>query len=52
LSGYFSGGWLSFLEFTGEQPHADEEVVTGLPDAKLHPWEKALRDAAYRAIAR
>lgn len=36
LSGYFSGGWLSFLEFIGEQPHPDEEVVTGLPDAKLH----------------
>ena len=36
LSGYFFGEWLSFLDFLGEEPNPDEEVVTGLPDAKLH----------------
>lgn len=32
---YFGGDWLAFLEYLGEQPHPDEEIVTALPEPRL-----------------
>jgi hypothetical protein len=31
LVGYFSGDWLAFLDYIGEEPHRREEVFTALP---------------------
>lgn len=36
LSGYFAGDWLAFLEYIGEEPHPDEQIVTALPKTRLH----------------
>lgn len=35
LSAHFAGDWLAFLDFLGEQPHADEEVTRALPQTRL-----------------
>jgi hypothetical protein len=36
LMGYFGGDWLAFLNYIGEQPHPEEQIVTGLPQPRLH----------------
>ena len=36
LVGYFGGDWLAFLEYLGEQPHPEEEIMTALPQTRLH----------------
>ncbi len=36
LSGYFAGDWLAFLEYIGEEPHPEEQIVTVLPKTRLH----------------
>jgi hypothetical protein len=35
LSGFFEGDWLALLDYLGEQPHADEQIVTALPKTPL-----------------
>lgn len=35
LVGYFGGDWLAFLDYLGETPHPDEQVVTALPETRL-----------------
>jgi hypothetical protein len=35
LTGFFGGDWLSLLNYLGEQPHPDEEIVTAIPETKL-----------------
>lgn len=35
LASYFGGGWLAFLNYLGEQPHQDEQIVTALPQTQL-----------------
>jgi hypothetical protein len=35
LTGFFGGDWLAFLDYIGEQPHPDEEIITALPEARL-----------------
>jgi hypothetical protein len=34
--GYFGGDWLAVLDYLGEQPHPEEEIVTALPQTRLH----------------
>jgi hypothetical protein len=34
LCAYWGGDWLSFLDYLGEQPHPEEQVVTALPKVK------------------
>lgn len=34
LCGYWGGDWLSFLNYLGEEPHPEEQVVTALPKVK------------------
>lgn len=34
LSAYWGGDWLSFLNYLGEEPHPEEQVVTALPKVK------------------
>ncbi|HVB20554.1 MAG TPA: hypothetical protein VNG51_01230 [Ktedonobacteraceae bacterium] len=36
LAGYFGGDWLAFLDYIGEEPHADEQIVTALPETRIH----------------
>lgn len=36
LSAYFGGDWLAFLDYIGEEPHPDEQIVTALPKTRLH----------------
>ncbi|HEU5384160.1 MAG TPA: hypothetical protein VFV38_52875, partial [Ktedonobacteraceae bacterium] len=36
LVAFFGGDWLAFLDYLGEQPHPDEEVVTVLPETRLY----------------
>ena len=36
LSAFFGGDWLAFLDYLGEEPHAEEHVVTQLPKARLY----------------
>ena len=33
---YFGRDWLAFLEYIGEEPHPDEQIVTALPKTRLH----------------
>jgi hypothetical protein len=35
LSGFFQGDWLALLDYLGEQPHPDEQIVTALPKTPL-----------------
>jgi len=36
LSAFFGGDWLAFLDYLGEEPHAEEQVVTQLPKSRLY----------------
>ena len=36
LSAFFGGDWLAFLDYLGEAPHAEEQIVTQLPKARLY----------------
>lgn len=36
LCAYFGGDWLAFLDYIGEEPHPDEQIVTALPQTHLH----------------
>lgn len=36
LSGYFGGDWLAFVEYLGERPHPDEQIVTALPKPQIY----------------
>jgi hypothetical protein len=36
LSAYFSGDWLAFLKYIGEQPHPEERIAKALPQPKLY----------------
>ncbi|HKZ00904.1 MAG TPA: hypothetical protein VJ180_01615 [Pyrinomonadaceae bacterium] len=35
LSGFFQGDWLGLLDYMGEQPHSEEQIVTALPKTPL-----------------
>ncbi len=35
LSGFFKGDWLGLLDYLGEQPHPEEQIVTALPKTPL-----------------
>ncbi len=35
LSGFFQGDWLGLLDYIGEQPHPEEQIVTALPKTPL-----------------
>ena len=35
LAAFFSGDWLAFVEYLGEQPHDEERIVTALPETKV-----------------
>lgn len=35
VAAYFGGNWLGVLDYLGEQPHPDEQVVTALPEPRL-----------------
>lgn len=35
LSGFFQGDWLGLLDYLGEQPHPEEQIVTALPKTPL-----------------
>lgn len=41
LSGYFGGDWRLFLDYIGEQPHPEEEIVTALPKTQLQVGSSA-----------
>lgn len=34
LCGYWGGDWLAFLDYIGEDPHPEEQIVTALPKVK------------------
>jgi hypothetical protein len=36
LSAFFGGDWLAFLDYLGEAPHAEEQIVTQLPKPRLY----------------
>ncbi|PWI46212.1 stress protein [Streptomyces sp. ICBB 8177] len=36
LAAFFDGDWLAFLDYLGEQPADDEQIVTALPTARLY----------------
>ena len=36
LSAYFGGDWLAFLDYIGEEPHPEEQILTTLPKTRLH----------------
>jgi hypothetical protein len=36
LSAFFGGDWLAFLDYLGETPHPEEQIVTQLPKARLY----------------
>src|SRR5258706_3280272 len=36
LVAYFGGDWLAFLDYLGERPHPDEEIVTAVPAPRLY----------------
>jgi hypothetical protein len=35
LSGFFQGDWLDLLDYLGEQPHPEEQIMTALPKTPL-----------------
>lgn len=35
LAGFFGGDWLALLNYLGEEPHPDEQIVTALPKTRL-----------------
>lgn len=36
LSAFFGGDWLAFVDYLGEEPHAEEEIFTKLPETRLY----------------
>ncbi len=36
LSGFFGGDWLALVEYLGERPHPDEQIVTALPKPQIY----------------
>ena len=34
LAGFFGGDWLSFLNYLGEKPHPEEQIMTALPETR------------------
>ncbi|WP_370136621.1 stress protein [Streptacidiphilus sp. EB103A] len=36
LAAFFAGDWLAFLDYLGEQPARDEQIVTTLPEPRLY----------------
>ncbi|MFF1872606.1 TerD family protein [Kitasatospora herbaricolor] len=36
VSAYFAGDWLAVLDYLQASPHADEEVITALPEPRLY----------------
>lgn len=36
LSGFFGGDWLALIEYLGERPHPDEQIVTHLPKVQIY----------------
>ncbi len=49
LSAFFGGSWLAFLEYIGEPPHPDEQIITALP--KVRPFVRAKRQVKEIAAA-
>ena len=45
LSGCFCGDWLAFLKWIGESPHADDPVVTAIPEPDLKLPDSSQIDA-------
>jgi hypothetical protein len=35
LVGFFGGDWLALVEYVGEEPHPEEQIVTALPKTQL-----------------
>jgi hypothetical protein len=35
LAGFFGGDWLALVEYLGEEPHPEEQIVTALPKTTL-----------------
>lgn len=35
LSGYFGGDWLTFVEYLGEKPHPDEQIIVAMPSPRM-----------------
>lgn len=36
LSGFFGGDWLALVDYLGERPHPDEQIVTALPKTQIN----------------
>jgi hypothetical protein len=36
LTGFFGGDWLALVEYLGERPHPDEQIVTALPKPQIY----------------
>lgn len=36
LTGFFGGDWLALVEYLGERPHPDEQIVTVLPKPQIY----------------
>ncbi len=34
LAGFFGGDWLAFLNYLGEKPHPEEQIMTALPETR------------------
>lgn len=49
LVAYFGGDWLSFLDYLGESPHPDDDIVTGLPKVHLFIESKPITEVAAAA---
>ena len=53
LCGFFQGDWLGLLDYLGEQPHPEEQIVTALPKTplKVRGASRAAEIAARQGIA-
>lgn len=50
MAACFGGDWLAFLRYLGEEPAANEEIITSLPEAKLYVGgDERAREAAAAA---
>ncbi len=49
LCAFFGGDWLAFLDYIGESPHRDEDVVTALPRSHLLIGSKPVEQIAAAA---
>ena len=52
LAGFFGGDWLSLLDYLGEEPHPEEQIVTALPKTpiKIGGASRAAEIAAKQGI--